>query len=307
MFSNAIGILEGEKFSALLEIENVGTKPVNFVQIVFDEKFPEVSYEEDFYYCESSPPPSSAEPRSSFPTTLAQNPLLTCEESKIKLPLMPFESVFVPIQIVGKYQSSGGTLRIKYGFLQPQRNDPFNFIRCIEFPISLAVARPLTFFNSNIGLFQDLARLENLSGIPNHHLPTQPSTPLDDQPMVPKDYFFVSFNVQNSWPTSFDLKFTANEAEEGNPLKVVNSRIDKGCGQRVVVCLRRFTLDDSLVKQALPNIRNKQFVITQESQTLDKEVRVILNHLFSKLLTHAFPFFFFLSFPPDLLVQEGHH
>lgn len=56
MFSSAIGILEGEKFTALLEIENVGTKPVNYMQISFDEKFPDgLSYEEDFYFCKLPP------------------------------------------------------------------------------------------------------------------------------------------------------------------------------------------------------------------------------------------------------------
>ena len=63
-------------------------------------------------------------------------------------------------------------------------------------------------------------------------------------------------------------------------MKVVTSRIDKGCGQRVVVCLRRFTLDEALVKQTLPTVRNKQFVITQESQSLDKEVKTPFSAFF---------------------------
>ena len=85
MFASSISILEGEKFTALLEIENVGTKPVNYIKVEFEEKFPDgLSYEEDFYF--------------------SQNPLLICNEEKIKLPLMPFESIFVPIQIIGKYQ-----------------------------------------------------------------------------------------------------------------------------------------------------------------------------------------------------------
>ena len=98
-----------------LEIENVGRKPINFIDVSFEEKFSEsLPYEKDYYFCIAN---FNLLLRTPKPTQLscltqAKQPLVICDTSQIKLPLMPFENAFIHAKLVGKHPRYKGLIII---------------------------------------------------------------------------------------------------------------------------------------------------------------------------------------------------
>ncbi|KAI9193335.1 TRAPP II complex [Polychytrium aggregatum] len=303
----ALLLFEGERSTFSIQVQNIGSTPINNLVVSFSETYeplsnePAAEYAEDIYERDVHDRSICVFWIADTEETLRKSMVVHQNRSKVRdslskaidLFLNPGESKTIRIGMYGKAGCTGGSISLQYGYIAEHESslthDAENdgYTRRLVLPILLTVEKALQPINvdfipsSSIDYFTsisqpqskpgDLTRLSSiddmmvvLRSIEN----TLPSSNISTM----NDYFLLTMDVRNSMNRSFDLTFEIfDDAQSDISVDSCSATIHAGVTKRIVIPIRRFTLPESDVAQAIPAPQWKQFVLGKIVKVSDRE------------------------------------
>ncbi|KAG1457732.1 hypothetical protein G6F56_006547 [Rhizopus delemar] len=292
LLHNAIMLYEGEVTHIIIEIENIGNTPVDFIKLSFTESTT-VQYSPFNHNL-------SSEDQYEFELNAKKVHVFSWEaDSSTKNPVDPTDMFYlspggtgtVSIKVYGKRDCCGGSIQIDYGYLN-RNNHAENqnriktafYTRQLYINILLTVYQNLkpsnwdvvyirhaTRYSTNIEacITEDDLKIHQRGEIKEPGSPVRYLMDAATDMIIgghSKSYYcFISLDITNTWTTSFDITFSVSNKECENILS--NITIQPGCTKRVLLPIKKLFLPLDICLRDIPSVdSNQKFVKSQEPE-----------------------------------------
>ncbi|KAI8375365.1 TRAPP II complex [Choanephora cucurbitarum] len=273
LLHGAIMLFEGEVAHMTMDLENIGTVPIDFIALSFVDSTtsnpilinPELPSEEKYeieLYTKDTRVFSWADP-----IDRRYNQL---NGRKIWLP--PGALTTIKVNIYGKKDCHHGTIQVDYGFLE----------RSSETVLSLFYTRQL-YYNVLVTVYQNLECSSWDVAHLRHSLPPSkdslaptgkhPLSSIEDLLMMTRhvemenqDFCLVTLDVQNTWSTLFDVEFMIHndDLSKDHSQIIFHLPVQPGSTARAILPIKRLFLPLDVCQQTIPSLDvNRQFVVSQ--------------------------------------------
>ncbi|KAI9279379.1 TRAPP II complex [Sporodiniella umbellata] len=307
LLHGAVMLFEGEVTRINIQLENIGSIPVDFITLSFTD-----STTNHPKLVNSDLP---AEEQYEIELYTKGTPVFSWEGSKSdsnqigkRISLQPKESTDITVNIYGKQGCTGGAVYIDYGYLdraidgRPE-TEQINelpttlYTRQLYFPVMITVYQHLESLNWDVLYLRDNMRVSQESidnafeliggldiqsaGANNQPveellLVTQRSFDKNDK----NPYCLLTLDIRNTWNVPFDIKFTIDNTESASDKEIIKSRvtIQPALTKRIVLPLKKLFLASDQRLQQVPSFEpNKQFVVSQGPKMAPEQERARLQ------------------------------
>ncbi|KAI8078551.1 TRAPP II complex [Thamnidium elegans] len=305
LLHGAIMLFEGEIQHISIQVENIGSIPVDFITLSFTDSTtlspkpinPELPTEEQYeieLYTKGTPV---------FSWEGSKGSLIG---KKVKLP--PGSRTEIIVNIYGKQGCVGGAIHVDYGYLdrvirdQPVETDEDGelpatlYTRQLYLPIMITVYQHLEplnwdvlYLRDNMAVTDEMVdtAIKNIAGLEIDNASEQPVEQLliitqqanDDQDKNP--YCILTLDVKNTWSVPFDIEFVVdNREDEETEESLLKSTvtIQPTLTKRIVLPLKKLFLSSEQRLQPIPSFEpNKQFVVSQAPKMAPEQERARLQ------------------------------
>lgn len=278
-------LFNGETSVVRITLENSSSTPVDFIKLSFDDS---VSREAQAMMVEEIPPQQAYD----LDYDITQRPVFTWDKnSNIHIP--PGGRATLQIEVLGKVGCTDGSIRIDYGFINREAENPANvfYTRRITFPVSFTVYHTLEPYALDIACLrsssesQEKLRERLANGAPKSSTfgtsadeVLQRALAQDDDNMVlfclnVRNVYSVPFEVAlSSKRTSADSAPTGSEPGPSPSSELVVTRlVPPGATERLVLPIPRQTLVDD--DKPIPTPEGRQYVVEKSKLTPEQVKR----------------------------------
>ncbi|KAI9313933.1 TRAPP II complex [Dichotomocladium elegans] len=279
LLHDAVMLYEGEKTHITIELQNIGSIPVDFASLSFIDSTtanplpinPELPVEEQYeieLYTKGM---------HVFSWEGTKDQMAQFIGKKITLP--PGGIWKVHVNVYGKRGCTGGTIQVDYGYLNRAEETTKSFYtRQLYLPVLITVYQNLEPLNWDILYLRHSApapkadiddALERINSI-DINKGSAFNQPIEDLLLITRqfddrnnknEYCLVTLDVRNTWTVPFDTSFVIDNDDE--KLKSIVT-IQPGSTKRITLPVKRLFLDPEKCIMPVPSLEpNKQFVVSQ--------------------------------------------
>ncbi|RCI06824.1 hypothetical protein CU098_013039 [Rhizopus stolonifer] len=315
LLHGAVMLFEGEVTRIVIQIENIGFIPVDFITLSFTDSTtnhpklinpdlpPEEQYEIELY--------TKGTPVFSWDGSKSDS-----NQIGKRISLQPKESTDIVVNIYGKQGCTGGAVYIDYGYLdraiggQPdgeQSNElPTTlYTRQLYFPVMITVYQHLEPLNWDVLYLRDNMKVSQEAINKAFESVSKPDAqqwgssdqPVEDLLLITQKsfdkndknpYCLLTLDVRNTWNVPFDVDFTIDNTEATSDKEILKSHvtIQPALTKRIVLPLKKLFLTAEQRLQPVPSFEpNKQFVVSQGPKMAPEQERAKLQMFwYSELL-----------------------
>ncbi|KAI8617961.1 transport protein Trs120 or TRAPPC9 TRAPP II complex subunit-domain-containing protein [Chytriomyces sp. MP71] len=306
----ALMLFEGEQSWFTLELENIGTSPINYLRVSFVENVAsqealasdtiedfETVYERDIYeYNVRAFWLETQENQQRGRTACKFGPPKSMET--INVLLDAGDRTTVKIGVFGKRMCTGGTIVFEYGNVVYPSDTPDGVTapdsfcaRQVLVPILLSVERALDIHNISVFHINnrdtaaeigqtDVLRAMSLDDIMVDSLSMVGSGRdsivaggFKSGQRLNNQYFILSFDLQNLWNLPFEVSFDIYDDDEtgSKTVSTISAHLYPGTTKRVILPVKRIYLPDTLTLLPIPVPTWKQFVVGRSQKLSYRE------------------------------------
>lgn len=275
-------LFDGETSVIRITLENSSSVPVDFIKLSFDDS---VSREAQAMMSEEISPQQAFD----LDYDCTQRPVFTWDKnSNVHIP--PGGRTTLQIEVLGKVGCTDGSIRIDYGFINREAEDPANvfYTRRITFPVLFTVYHTLEPHALDIACLrsssesQEKLRKRLANGTPRSSTFGTSGDEVLRRALAQDDDNMVLFclNVRNVYSVPFEVALSSkrtaspsalNPDSESSSDLVVTRLVPPGATERLVLPIQRQTLSDD--ERPIPTPEGRQYVVEKSKMTPDQMKR----------------------------------